>query len=82
MCRKKDSALISGQRITADNLYWNDTLDSKSVHTYNGNLITAVISYTPDMEEVTKTEFLYSGNLIASFTEYDKSRGLDKISNG
>ena len=78
MCRKKDSEATSNsqnQRIIAATVYFNDTLESRGVYTYTGNLLTEVKSYDAGNAEDYKTVFGYTGNTISSCTDYSKSNG-------
>jgi hypothetical protein len=80
MCKKDndDSTPGTSYRITADSMYFNDTLAFTGKITYNGNLLTEMVYYLLGIEEYMKEGFQYSGNSISSVTEYMKTNGVWK----
>jgi len=76
MCKKKDTATSTLQRITGENMYIHDTLFMKGIFTYTGTLLTTSITYDASgTTELSKTTFQYSGNMVTSMLSYYKKNG-------
>ena len=77
-CKKKDTDTAvpdQSQRITAAEVYDNDSLTTNVVYSYSGNLLTEIISNYSGQTEKYKTTFQYAGNSLCSSTGYYKKDG-------
>ncbi|MEI6681449.1 MAG: hypothetical protein WCO44_02415 [Bacteroidota bacterium] len=77
-CKKKASETavsVSSQRITEWATYEADTLYSKNVYHYSGNLLSDLIFYNSRMVKLYKVVLSYNGSQIASYTRFDTTGG-------
>ena len=77
-CDKKSPSnpgAATSQRITEEANFINDTLYSKTVYQYTGNLLSSVVSYNDQLVKTGKILFQYNGEQLTSITGYDTTGG-------